>query len=86
MPTAFRRFARRVRALLHGHALNQEVSAEMRLHLELEAEELVRSQGLSPAEARRRAAVAFGGVSHHMEGHRDARGVRWFEDLGQDMR
>jgi predicted permease len=86
MPTAFRRFARRVRALLHGHALNQEVSAEMRLHLELEAEELVRSQGLSPAEARRRAAVAFGGVSHHVEGHRDARGVRWFEDLGQDMR
>jgi putative ABC transport system permease protein len=86
MPTAFRRFARRVRALLHGHTLNQEVSAEMRLHLELEAEELVRSQGLSPAEARRRAAVAFGGVSHHMEGHRDARGVRWFEDLGQDMR
>ena len=86
MPTSLRRLARRIRALVRGDALNQELNAEMRLHLELEAEELVKSQGLSREEARRRAAVAFGGVDHHIEAHRDARGVRWVEDLGQDMR
>ena len=37
------------------------MSDEMRLHIELEAAELVR-RGVSPEEAQRRARVAFGGL------------------------
>ena len=81
-----RRIARRIRALTRRDALNRELDAEMRLHLDLEAEELVRVRGLSPHEARRQAALAFGGIDQFAEAHHDERGVRWLEDLGQDIR
>ena len=80
------RLARRLRALTHRDAVNRDVDAEMRLHIELEANDLERAHGLPPDEARRRAAIAFGGVDRHAEAHHDARGVRWIEDLGQDVR
>ena len=86
MPSLLHLAVRRIRALARGEKLNRDADAEMRLHLELEAEDLARSQGLTASEARRRAALAFGGVDHHMEAHRDARGVRWLEDLSQDVR
>ena len=81
-----RRFARRLRALIHRDTLNRDVADEMRAHIDLEASELARTQGLPPDEARRRAAVAFGGVDRYTEAHQDARGVRWFEDIVQDVR
>ena len=81
-----RRFARRLRALVHRDTLNRDVADEMRAHIDMEASELARTQGLPPDEARRRAAVAFGGVDRYTEAHQDARGVRWFEDIVQDVR
>lgn len=80
-----RRLRRRLRALRQGAALDAELDEEMRVHVELEAEELVRS-GLTPEEARRRALVAFGGIERYREAHRDARGTRWLEDLARDLR
>src|SRR6478672_10871747 len=80
------RLARRIRALLHRDALDRDIDDEMRLHIEMEANELARVYGLSPAEARRRAAIAFGGVDRFAEEHRDARGVRWIEEVAQDVR
>lgn len=77
---------RRFRALFDGGALDGELDAEMRLHIELEAEELMRLQRLPLEEARRRAHVAFGGVERFKEAHRDARGVRWIDELSQDVR
>ncbi len=59
---------------------------EMRFHVAMEAAELARTEGLSPAEARRRALVAFGGVERHKEAVRDARGTRWLEDAARDAR
>ena len=44
------------------------------------------SHGLPADEARRRAAIAFGGVDRHAEAHHDARGVRWLEEIAQDVR
>ncbi|HET9982955.1 MAG TPA: ABC transporter permease [Longimicrobiales bacterium] len=79
------RIRRRVRALARKGELDREMDAEMRLHLELEAEELVR-RGVAPEEARRQARLAFGGVERFREAGRDARGVRWLEDLAGDAR
>jgi putative ABC transport system permease protein len=86
MPNWNRRLGRRFRALAHGGAVDREMEAEMRAHVELEAEELARSRGLSPEEARRQAAVAFGGVDRYAEAHRDARAVRWAIELWEDLR
>ncbi len=80
------RAARRARALIDRRDLDDDIDAEMRLHVEMEAEDLVRTRGLPPDEARRRALVAFGGIERYKEAHRDARGVRWIEELAQDAR
>jgi len=80
------RTARRIRALVHRDALDNEVDSEMRLHIALEADDIARTTGVSADEARRRALAAFGGVARHREAHRDARGVRWVEEIGQDIR
>jgi predicted permease len=80
------RVARRIRALLHSGSLDGDLDAEMRLHLALETEELMRTEGLSAQEARRRAFVSFGGVERYKESHRDARGVRCMEEIAQDLR
>jgi putative ABC transport system permease protein len=70
------RLARRLRALIHGDSLDGDVDHEMRLHIEMEANDLARVHGMPLDEARRRARVAFGGVDRFAEEHRDARGVR----------
>ena len=58
---------------------------EMRTHLEMEIEELVRS-GVPPGEARRRAALAFGGVTRRKEEATDSSGVAWLMSLRRDVR
>ena len=80
-----RRIVRRARALTRSAALDHELDDEMRFHLDMEAEELARTRGIPLAEARRRAMVAFGGVDRHKEAHRDARGVRWLEEMVGDV-
>jgi predicted permease len=86
MTDLIRRLVRRLRALTQRDTLNRDVADEMRLHIELEANEISRAHGLPADEARRRAAVAFGGVDRFAEAHHDARGVRWLEDITQDVR
>jgi putative ABC transport system permease protein len=76
---------RGVRALFRGSVLDRDLAEEMRLHIELETEELMRT-GLPRAEARRRALVAFGGEEQTRAAHRDVRGVRWIEQPLQDLR
>ncbi len=80
------RLVRRIRALTQPASVDRELSDEIRLHIEMEAEELMRTEGLSAEEARRRALVAFGGVERYREEHRDARGVTWIENRLQDLR
>ncbi|MET0397654.1 MAG: ABC transporter permease, partial [Longimicrobiaceae bacterium] len=76
----------RVRGLLFRERAEAEMDEEMRFHLEMEAERLVREAGLDPREARRRAAVAFGGVERYREEVRDARGLAWVSGLSLDFR
>ena len=86
MPTWMTGAARRLRALLRPDQLDAELADEIWLHIELETEELMRTRGLAREEARRQAMVAFGGVERYRESQRDARGVRWIEQLAQDVR
>lgn len=83
--TEIGRLLRRLRALLQKGALEREMEEEIRLHVELETDELVRA-GMHRDEARRRALVAFGGVERFKEEGREARGFQWLEDLVQDLR
>ncbi|MFW6078336.1 MAG: ADOP family duplicated permease [Gemmatimonadota bacterium] len=82
----WRRWLRRLRARLSRERLETEMDEEMRFHVQMEAEELERTEGLDPKEARRRALVAFGGVEQVKEHAREVRRVRWLEDLIQDAR
>ena len=80
------RLLRRLRALFHRREMERDMDEEVRFHVEMEANDLVRTEGLSGAEARRRALVAFGGDDHVRERARDVYGLRRIEDLIQDAR
>ncbi len=81
-----RRLARRLRALFQAGAVDRELDEEIRHHLAMEAEEIARVSGVSREEAHRRARVAFGGIPGCQEEHRDARGLRWLDQLLRDLR
>lgn len=76
---------RRARTLFLRRTVEREMDDEMRFHLEMEIAERM-AAGASPAEARRAALLAFGGVERWKEAGRDARGVRPLQDLTQDFR
>ncbi len=75
----------RVRALVRRGAMDDELDAELRFHIERQAEELER-RGLSRTEAMRQARLAFGGLEPMKEDTRDARGTALVEDLVKDAR
>lgn len=58
---------------------------EMRFHVDMQAEALVRA-GTEPAEARRQALVAFGGRERWRDAARDEYRGQFFDHLGQDVR
>ena len=68
-----------------GQRSDQDLDAELQLHLELLAEEKLR-QGHSPAEAARLARIEAGGLAQAMESMRDQRSLPWLEDLIGDSR
>lgn len=76
---------RRVAALVGRASVEREMDEEMRVHLELEIEDRVRS-GMSPSEARRTARRDFGAVDRFKEEGREARGIGWLEAFRQDVR
>src|SRR4030095_881034 len=75
----------RLRALLRKSEMERELDEELLYHIERQTEQNVRL-GMNPEEARHAARKAFGGVEQAKERSRDARGVRWIEDLWQDLR
>lgn len=77
--------ARRVLALLQRTRLERDMNDEMRFHMEMQARELG-TQGFSHIQANREARLRFGGIERYKEEGRDARGSRWLEDAGRDMR
>src|SRR5262247_1786470 len=75
----------RLRALLRKSEVERELDEELRHHVERQTEQNIRF-GMSPEEARYAALKAFGGVEQSKEQSRDARGVRWLEELVHDLR
>jgi putative ABC transport system permease protein len=77
-------WSKRLRSLVRKRAADRELDHEIAFHLEMETEKYLR-EGLSPAEARRRAALAFGGVERHKEDARDERWLPWTHGLSLDF-
>ncbi|HKQ79270.1 MAG TPA: ABC transporter permease [Blastocatellia bacterium] len=74
-----------LRALLRRPQAERELDEEMRYHIERQTEQNIRL-GMSPEEASREAFKRFGGMEQAKERSRDARGVRWIEELWRDLR
>ena len=82
---ALGRFLRRARHALFRSAMERDMDAEMRFHVDMSAAERA-AAGADPSEARRGALVAFGGVERYREAGRDARGMRPADEVVQDVR
>ena len=76
--TWFGRFRRRA-------ALDRDLDRELQDHLERRTQALM-AAGLTPAQARRQAAIESGGAEQVKEAVRDVRGTRWAHDFVQDVR
>jgi predicted permease len=82
---AVRAWLRRLWGTIRKDPQDPEMEEELRLHLEMMAEDLQR-RGLSPQDAARQARLQAGGVAQAMEQRRDQRGLPWLEDLLHDAR
>ena len=78
-------FRLRLRSLFRRAVIERELDDELRYHLQQQIDSFV-GQGLSPAEAARRARLELGGLDQIREAHRDARGVGLFSHAGRDLR
>lgn len=74
-----------LRSLFNRAREDRELDEELAFHLEMAIEENLR-RGMSPEEARRQARLRLGGPTQVREAVRDARGARWLEAVGQDLR
>src|ERR687896_605928 len=85
-----RRTARRILAYWHiltrRDRVTSDMDQEMRFHVEMQADRLMKEQGLPAEEARRRALVSFGGVEKYKEAGHDVHGLRWLDALLLDSR
>src|SRR3954451_7062018 len=74
-----------VQTLRRRGRFEDAMAAEMRFHVERYTEDLVLS-GVPPAEAARRARQEFGSLDNVKEDCREARGLRWLDELRRDLR
>jgi predicted permease len=74
-----------LRTLFHRRRFEAEMSEEFRFHIEQQAEDLVR-RGVPRQEALRRARAGFGAVEGAKDEAREARGIRWADELRGDLR
>jgi putative ABC transport system permease protein len=85
-----KRIARRLstywRVLTRRDRVTADMDEEMRFHVEMQTERLIREQGLPADEARRRALVSFGGVEKFKEAGHDVFGLRWLDALRFDLK
>ena len=79
------RFRSWLKWMVKGHRLESEMETEVRFHIESYAADLVR-KGISQQEAMRQARIEFGGIESHKDAMRASVGVRWWGELGSDMR
>src|SRR6202034_444292 len=73
------------RAVTHRGRLEDEMEAELSVHLEMLTADLIHA-GYSPAEASRRARMAIGSAAVHKDGMRASVGLRWWDGFAADLR
>src|SRR5919197_388134 len=74
-----------IRALIVRSRSERELDEELRYHLERQTEQNIRL-GMNPEEARYAAQKRCGGIEQAKERSRDVLGLRWLEELWQDLR
>jgi predicted permease len=79
------RFLSWLKWMVKGQRLEREMESEAQFHLESYAADLMR-KGLSQQEAMRKARIEFGGIESHKDAVRASVGVRWWGELGSDLR
>src|SRR6266702_1169556 len=72
-------------SLLRRNAVESDIEAELRTHIELRAEDRERT-GLTPTEALRRARIEFGPIETHKGNIRSSLGLRLLDELRADLR
>ena len=72
--------------LLSRRSAESRIDDEIRFHIEMETDRLVREQKLDRDEARRRALVTFGGVQQHTETLREGRGTAMWSGISLDLK
>jgi predicted permease len=84
-----KRFFARVKNFVGGRrndgGLDERMNEEIDEHIALQAAENLRA-GMAPEEARRQAALKFGGAAGIKEEYRDERGLPFIDNLMQDLR
>lgn len=75
----------RLNSLLRRRAAEARMNEEFEFHVAMQTEKNM-ARGMEPAEARRNALLAFGGVDAHRESLRDYRRTRVLGELIQDLR
>ncbi len=83
--SAIRAWLQRLWGTFRKASPDSEMEAELRLHVEMAADEWQR-RGLPRAAALRQARLQAGGVAQAMEQRRDQRGLPWLTDVIQDLR
>jgi predicted permease len=73
------------RALFRRRDWERDLADELRSHLELRADDLLR-RGLTREQAMRQARLEFGAADAYQDDCRQAHGLRWFEEARQDVR
>lgn len=80
-----RGWSKQLGALVRKESVERDLDEEMAFHLEMETRKNVES-GMTEADARRAAVLAFGGRERFKEEVREARWVRLLEDFWSDLR
>ncbi|NOT08423.1 MAG: ABC transporter permease [Gemmatimonadales bacterium] len=75
----------RIAGLFTGHRADPDLQDELQSHLDMETAEYIR-RGMDPAEARRKALMASGGMAQAAEAVRDQRGLPAVESMVADVR
>ena len=81
----FARLRSLTRAILGRRQFEDDMSDEMRFHLDAYSDDLIQS-GVDPKEARRRARLEFGAIESLKEEARQSRGLRYVDEVRQDLR
>jgi predicted permease len=85
MKSPWSRFKSWTRSVLGRKRLEADMESEISYHLEARAADLARA-GLNPRDAMRQARLEFGTVAAHKDAIRSSLGLRWWDELWEDLR